>query len=229
MTRGVAVLDKTPQAQENAMELAEETGRLLCWYLPDWIDGLSILNWLGTCRQARVCQRGTSWPAKFLETVDFTTKMMAYMRKHHIMPANEDYMDYALQLLRDDKLPITLPSPVGQLVIDNTHAGEYREHVAMCLNFGVGIIEGNSFKEFLEVLEKLDRKHDEAWCKDPAFQTVRDKLVEGNARFFVSIEFWDSLLHGPEYTDSCECIYLVFQYHNFYFALCTWPDIQTFL
>ncbi|CAE7647302.1 unnamed protein product [Symbiodinium sp. CCMP2592] len=210
------------------MKLAEKTARLLCWYLPDWVDGLSILNWLGTCREARLSQRGTSWPAKFQATVHFTKNVLAYMRKHHVMPSNEDYVDALLHLLHDDRLPVALPSPGGPLVIDTAHVGEYREHVAMYLGLRAGSIKGNSFKEFLAVVQKLNGP-EHAWCRDPAFQSVRNKLVEGNARFFVRSECWDSLLHGSECTDSCDCIYLVFQYHNFYFALCTWPDIDNFL
>ena len=144
------------------------------------------------------------------------------------MPADEDYVDTVLQLLHDDRPPLTLPSPSGRVVIDNAHVRQYREHIAMYLNVRAWAIKGNSFKEFLDVVEKLDRK-EQAWCKDPGFQPLRDKLVEGNARFFVNTETSDSLLHGPGYTDSCTCIYLVFQYQNFHFALCTWPDIDNYL
>eukprot|EP00439_Symbiodinium_sp_Y106_P000333 s3198_g1.t1 len=96
------------------------------------------------------------------------------------MPSNEDYVDIVLQLLHGDRLPVALPSPCGQLVIDNTHVGVYLR---------AGSIKGNSFKELVEVVEKLDG-HEHVWCSDPAFQSVRNKLVEGNARFFVhSIHF----------------------------------------
>ena len=72
------------------MKLAEQTGRLLCWCLPDCADGLSILNWLGICKQTRLCQRGTSQPATFQATVHFTKSLLAYMRKHGVMPSNEE-------------------------------------------------------------------------------------------------------------------------------------------
>ena len=196
--------------------LSRGTGRLLCWYLPDWVDGLSILNWPGTCRQAHLCQHGTSWPAKLEATVHFTKNPLAYMRNHHVMPSNEDYVDIVLQLLHGDRLPVALPSPCGQLVIDNTHVGVYLR---------AGSIKGNSFKELVEVVEKLDG-HEHVWCSDPAFQSVRNKLVEGNARFFVHSECWDSLLHVSECTDSCDCFYLVFNIITF-ISLCALGRILT--
>ena len=149
-------------------------------------------------------------------------------KKQRVMPSNEDYMDALLQLLHDDRLPVALPSPGGLLVINNALVGEYREHVAMYLGLRAGSIKGNSFQEFLEVVEKLGG-HEHAWCRDPAFQSVCNKLVEGNARFFVRSECWASLLHGSGCTDSCDCIYLVLQHHNFHFVLRAWPDIDTFL
>jgi len=210
------------------MKLTEKTGRLLCWYLPDWVDGLSMLNWLGTCRQAHLSQHGTSWSAKLQATMGFAKGLAAYMRKHRVMPSDDDYLETVLRLLHDDRLPLTLPSPGGPVVINNAHIGKFRDHIALYLGLRTGRIKGNSFEEFFEVVQKLNSQ-EHAWCRDPAFQSVCNQLVDGNARFFVRSGCWESLLRGSECTDSCDCIYLVFQYHNFYFALCTWPDIDTLL
>ena len=219
----------TSSMQAVIMNLAEETGKLFCWYLPDWVDGLSMLNWLGTCRQARRGQHGTPWPSRLQATVDFTRRMMAYMKERHIMPSFKYYVDNVLELLHGDTVPLTLPSPSSKcLTIGQAHAREYCEHIACYLDLPARAMECNSFERFVAMVQKLKRD-DQDWCKEAEFQPFREKLVEGNARFFMYTDSWPSLLHGPDEYDYCECLYLVFRHDNFYFALCTWPDVDNFL
>ena len=211
------------------MNLAEETGKLFCWYLPDWVDGLSMLNWLGTCRQAHRGQHGTPWPARLQATVDFTRRTMAYVKEHHIMPTFKNYVDNVLWPLHGGTLPLMLPSPSSEsITIGHAHAREFCEHIAFYLDLPARAMDCNSFERFVTVVERLKR-HDQDWCEDIEFQPLCEKLVEGNVRFFVYTDFWPSLLHGPDECDHCECIYLVCRHDNFFFAICTWPDADNFL